>query len=401
MTLRGSRTVLSALLCALLAAVAAAPVSPAGAAAGAGAAPEREEAARGTFPGLHVRTVVSNLDIPWDVQQLPGGPLLITERESRKLWVKDGSGKHSVTFPNGNIWASGETGLMGLAIDPRFGSNRKFYTCHGRTLAGGGHDIAVVAWRLSDNRRSASRVKLLLGGIQITSGRHGGCRLLVRPNGSMYVGTGDAAVGTNPQRLRSLNGKVLRLNYRTGKPWPRNPFIDAGNKNRRYVLNYGHRNIQGLARRADGSIWTVEHGTNIDDEVNVVVKGGNYGWDPAPDEAGDPAYDEVAPMTDLVKFPDAIEAAWSSGPTVATSGAAFVRGSRWGEYAGMLAVACLKDAKVIFMRINASGVVVEERIPPALQAFGRLRSVTRANNGDLLITTSNGFDDRVLRVSPD
>jgi glucose/arabinose dehydrogenase len=86
---------------------------------------------------------------------------------------------------------------------------------------------------------------------------------------------------------------------------------------------------------------------------------------------------------------------------VATSGAAFVQGSRWGGYAGMLAVACLKDSKVIFMRINDSGVVVEERIPAALQGFGRLLSVTRANNGDLLITTSNGFNDRVLRVSPE
>ena len=170
MTLRGSRTVLSVWLFALVAAVVAALVSPVASPAGAAPPEGREPAARGTFPALQVRTVLSNMDIPWDVQQLPGGGLLVTERTSKKLWVKDGSGKHQVSFPNGNIWASGETGLMGLAIDPKFGSNRKFYTCHGRTLAGGRHDIAVVAWRLSANRRSASRVRTLLGGIQTVMG---------------------------------------------------------------------------------------------------------------------------------------------------------------------------------------------------------------------------------------
>lgn len=400
MTLRGSRTVLIALL--MVVATTAGLPARATAPPGPDAVQPRatETHARGTFPGLRVRTVAAGMVIPWDVQQLPGGPLLITERTSKKLWVKDGSGRHEVDFPNGNIWAAGETGLMALELDPKFGENRKFYTCHGRTLKGGGHDIAVVAWRLSENRQQASRVRTLLGGIQITTGRHGGCALLIRHDGSMYVGTGDSAVGTNPQNLRSLNGKVLRLNHRTGDPWPGNPWIDAANEKKRYLVNYGHRNIQGLARRADGTLWQVEHGTNIADEVNVVEEKGNYGWDPAPDQPGDPSYDEVAPMTDLAKFPNAIEARWTSGPTPAASGASFVRGDRWGPYAGMLAVACLEGSRVIFMKFDASGDLVAKRVPAALQQFGRLRSVSTANNGDLLITTANGTNDKVLRVSP-
>src|SRR5688572_17713293 len=108
MTLRGSRTVLSVLLFVVVAALPAQASAPPGA----------EPRARGTFPALQVTTLASGMVIPWDVQQIPGGPLLITERSSKKLYVRDGSGRHEVDFPNGNIWASGETGLMGLAIDP-------------------------------------------------------------------------------------------------------------------------------------------------------------------------------------------------------------------------------------------------------------------------------------------
>ncbi len=394
MTLRGSRTVLSAALFALI-------VALPGAGCAQASAPPDDERVRGTFPALEVTTPVSQMSIPWDVQQLPSGQLLITERSTKKLWIKDGSGRHEVDFPNGNIWASGETGLMGLELNPTFGRNRLFYTCHGRTLSGGRHDIAVVAWRLSQNRQSATRVKTLLGGIKVTSGRHGGCRLLALRNGSMYVGTGDAAVGTHPQNKRTLNGKVLRLETKTGNPWPGNPWINATNKNKRYLVNYGHRNIQGLARRADGTIWSIEHGSYRDDEVNLVEEKGNYGWDPVPNDGGDPSYNEEVEMTDLVKFPNAIEAKWSSGdPTVATSGGVFVRGEQWGEYDGMLAVACLAGSQVMFIRFDEDGNQVGEvRIPSVLEG-DRVRSISRANNGDLLITTANGFDDRILRVSP-
>ena len=95
------------------------------------------------------------------------------------------------------------------------------------------------------------------------------------------------------------------------------------------------------------------------------------------------------------------EAAWSSGtPTIATSGAAWVRGSQWGELEGTLAVAVLKDAEMIFLRFDEAGAVVSETQPEALSRFGRLRSVTSARNGDLLVTTDNGDGDRVLRISP-
>lgn len=103
-----------------------------------------------------------------------------------------------------------------------------------------------------------------------------------------------AAQGANPQNLSSLGGKVLRVRSDGWIPTT-NPFYRRGG-NARYVWNYGHRNIQGLIKRpGKGELWSVENGTSRDDEINLVWKGDNYGWDPRP------GYDESRPMTDKVR----------------------------------------------------------------------------------------------------
>jgi len=343
-----------------------------------------------------VTTAVGSLEIPWDVKPLPGGRLLITERDrARVLLWRAGHRRVLGGFPTSKVWVSGEAGLMSLAVDPRFGSNRRVYTCQAWNLAGGGHDVRVIAWRLDPTYRRLVLQKVLVDGLPTVTGRHSGCRLLIVKSGALMVGTGDAAVGTNPQDLTSLGGKTLRLNRLTGAPWPGNPFIGAANHDQRYVFTYGHRNVQGLAQRADGTVWSVEHGPDVDDEVNRLVAGGNYGWNPVP------GYNETVPMTDQSLPGPQVEARWSSGdPTLATSGATWVRGQQWGDLNGTLAVACLKASRLLFIKFDAAGHLMWVRQPSALQQFGRLRSVTNAPNGDLLVTTSNGADDRVLRVHP-
>jgi len=342
---------------------------------------------------LAVTKVVSGLDHPWDVQPIGQGRLLITERSGRlSVWAK---GKRTtIPLPSGLVWASGETGLMGLAVDPDFRTNRRFYTCLGANISGG-HDVRVIAWRLGKPATSATRVRTLITGFPTSSGRHGGCRLLILDNGALLVGTGDAAIGTNPQDKTSLGGKTLMLNRFTGKPWPTNPYIDAANKRQRYVQTYGHRNIQGLAQRDDGSLWSVEHGSDRDDEVNLLKNGGNYGWNPVP------GYNESVPMTDQSLPGKQIDAKWSSGyPTLATSGASFVDGSQWGWYDGTLAVAALKAGELLFMKFDSTGKLQGVRSPVAMTKYGRLRAVTVARDGSLLVTTDNGGSDYVLRVRP-
>jgi aldose sugar dehydrogenase len=299
-----------------------------------------------------------------------------------------------VRYPSSRVWVSGETGLMSLEVDPSFASNRRFYTCQGG-FTRPGHDVRVMAWKLSGNGRRAIARGALLTGLPASSGRHGGCRLLIDDAGSLFVGTGDAAIGTNPENLTSFGGKVLRLNRFSGKPWPDNPFISAGSSTKRYVYNYGHRNIQGLAQRSDGTIWSAEHGPDRDDEVNLVLSGADYGWNPVP------GYNESVPMTDQSLPGDQTDAAWSTGsPTLATSGCVWVYGAQWGSLRGTLAVAALKAGRIVFLRFDADGSFVRARAPMELRQYGRLRSLTLAGNGDLLATTDNGSKDRILRITP-
>ena len=350
------------------------------------------EQAPSAFPTLTVTRQVSGLSTPWDVQQLPKGRLLISERDTHRLFVWRHGRRHGVRFP-AHVWVSGETGLMSLAVDPQFKANRRVYTCQGG-FTPTGPDVRVVAWRMNRHYTGVRRIKALLRGLPATSGRHGGCRLLISRSGALLVGTGDAAQGTNPQNLDSLGGKVLRINRFTGAPNKHNPWASSSAP-RRYVLNYGHRNVQGLAQRSDGTLWSVEHGPDRDDEINLVVRGGNYGWNPVP------GYNETVPMTDHSLPGPQVDARWSSGfPTIATSGATWVSGSQWGSYNGTLAVAALKGSRLVFFKFDSSGHFLWARTPAAVTGFGRLRSVTRAGNGDLLVTTSNGTDDSVLRVSP-
>ncbi|WP_341927324.1 PQQ-dependent sugar dehydrogenase [Nocardioides psychrotolerans] len=355
-----------------------------------------QEPARAGVPRLVVTKRVTGLSNPWDVEPIGAGRLLITERDTARLFVAGKGAKRRVAFPSDSVWVAGETGLMSLEVDPDFSKNRRFYTCSGGFLAGGGHDVRVNAWTLNTSLTRATLVRKLLGGLPTTTGRHGGCRLLIARNGALVVGTGDAAVGTNPRDLTSLGGKTLRLDRRTGAPWPTNPYISADNRRQRYVLTYGHRNVQGLAQRRDGTLWSVEHGSFRDDEVNRLVSGGDYGWNPVP------GYDESVPMTDQSLPGTQLEARWRSGdPTLATSGASFVYGKKWGALDGALAVAALKATRVLFLTFNAEGRLVRKDVPKILERFGRLRSVTLAPNGDLLVTTdTDSGGGAVLRVRP-
>jgi len=344
-------------------------------------------------PRLKVKRVAGGLDHPWDVQPIGNGRLLVTERAGRLTVLENGTVRR-LSMPTDLIWASGETGLMGLAIDPDFATNHRFYTCNGGQPQGS-PDVRIMVWTLNAAATRATYKRTLLKGFPTSSGRHGGCRLLILDNGALLVGTGDAAIGTNPEDKTSLGGKTLMLNRVTGAPWPSNPFVNAPNKSQRYVHTYGHRNVQGLAQRADGTLWSAEHGPDRDDEVNLLKNGGDYGWNPVP------GYNESVPMTDQSLPGHQIAARWRSGfPTVATSGSSFVAGGQWGWYDGTLAVAALKAGELLFMKFDSTGKLLGVRIPPAMRQYGRLRAVTALPNGNLLVTTDNGGEDVVLRVKP-
>jgi glucose/arabinose dehydrogenase len=225
-------------------------------------------------------------------------------------------------------------------------------------------------------------------------GRHSGCRLRFGPDGYLWVGTGDAAIGTVPQSPVSLGGKILRIDQ-DGRGAPGN----AGFPFDARIHSWGHRNVQGLAFRGNQA-FAVEQGTNCDDEVNRLVVG-NYGWDPVPRSPGAPQYDESAYMTDVFRYPSAIRASWTSGcPTIAPAGGTFVHGSRWGTWDGGLVLAALKGSQLRMIKLSADGWSTRY-ISMAVRDHGRLRTPVVGPDRALYVTTGNGGGvDDILRIRP-
>ena len=345
------------------------------------------------IPRLTVTTLASNLTIPWDLDFTPDGTMLFTERAGKlSARLTDGT-VQTVTAALGDVYAVGESGLMAIVVDPHFISNRRFYTCQAHT----GPEVQVIAWTIDSGYTTATRVAdPLVGGIpaKAGSGRHSGCRLRFGPVGQLWIATGDAAIGSTPQDMNSLGGKVLRVNSSIGAGVVGNPFPAAPR-----IYSFGHRNIQGLALRpGTRQMWVVEHGPTTDDEINLLASGGNYGWDPT--QPGSTYYEDV-PMTDLNKFPGAVPAKWSSGrPTLATSGGVFLEGAGWRGWEGRLAVASLKDRSLRLFEFSSSGDLVSEVYVSSLSnSYGRLRTPMLGPDGALYLTTSNGSAaDRILRI---
>ena len=342
-------------------------------------------------PTYTVAPVVTGLTIPWDITFI--GDLMLFDERPGRLWTKrPGQAAQQVSLPLPPLFVNSEGGLLGLVADPDAVNNHYFYSCQSVAKASGkASDVQVWKWRLTSDT-TAVKVKTLVKGIPIGHGRHNGCRLRFRSADMLYIGTGDAAKGTNPQNLHSLGGKILRV--RSDGSIPRsNPFYSKGG-NARYVYNYGHRNVQGLAKRPGVSeLWNAEHGPSRDDEINLVTRKANYGWSPTP------GYNESRPMTDKKRFPKAISAKWRSGfPTVATSGATFLSGAQWGDWDGVLAVAMLKGSGVLIFRVDASNRLT--KIDTILSGtYGRIRTLEQGPDGALYFTTSNGSADGVYRLS--
>lgn len=356
-------------------------------------------------PALDVQVVAKGLEHGWDLGFLPDGQVLVTERAGRFALASStqpGARVTRVEADLSDVHAQGEGGLLGMVLHPDFAQSREFTTCQNHAEGGQPVDIRLVTWRLSEDGRSATRVKDLLTGLPTSTGRHSGCRPTIAADGALLVGTGDTAEAKVPQDRTSLGGKVLRLDLKSGEPLPDNPFITSANAHVRYVFTYGHRNIQGVAvRPGSDQVFTAEHGPSFNDEVNLLKAGGNYGWDPS--RGGEQAaYDESVPMTDLMRFPDAVPAVWESGETTqAICAAAFVSGSQWGGLDGALVVTALKGAKLLMLTLDTEGALKSVAIPTETNGpFGRLRAARTGPDGALYVTTSNGSDDALLRIAP-
>lgn len=351
-------------------------------------------------PRLVVEEVASGLTHGWDVGFLPDGKVLVSQRNAELALLSSGlpgATKTTLKADTTSVMVQGEGGLMGLVVHPDFAETREFTTCQTHTENGQPRDIRLVTWRLTEDETTATRVRELLTGLPIaSSGRHSGCRPTIGPDGALLIGTGDTARGEIPQDLSNLGGKVLRVDLKTGRPLPDNPRPDSP------VYTYGHRNVQGVAvRPGTDQVFTAEHGPDKNDEINLLVPDGNYGWDPS--QGGTvPGYDEDVPMTDLTRFPDAVPAVWESGETTeAICAVTFLTGDQWGDLDGALVATALRGAKLMIFTLDDSGTVTTVAIPDEFDdTFGRLRATRTAPDGALYVTTSNGDNDKLLRITP-
>ena len=355
-----------------------------------GQMPQAAQAAAPTLSAANI--VASGLTNPWDVAFLPDGTMLVTERPGRVRVYSGGVTGASLirTVPISSVRAEGEAGLMGIAVDVNFTGNRFVYVCASREV--GGWVNQVLRFTI-DAGGAWTNGKVLIGNMAAAR-VHNGCALEMDRFGMLWVTMGDANNMSLAQNRNSLNGKVLRITRDGGVPAD-NPIIN-GTRNQVYTM--GHRNPQGIAiRPGTDQVYVAEHGPEVDDEINLLQAGKNYGW-PCYTGSGD-GYR----TTGCGAASNYVNPLWeSNSPTIATSGATFVNGSQWQDFDGQLWVATLKENDLRRFAINASGNSLGNPVTHFNNSsWGRLRAAVSGPGGQLYITTSNGGTaDRVIRISP-
>jgi glucose/arabinose dehydrogenase len=330
---------------------------------------------------FRVETVLTGLEVPWSLNFAPDGRLFVTERPGRvRIVTLGGSSEPALTLDG--VFAQGEAGLLGLALDPEFAQNHFVYLYYSASVPGGAMN-RIVRYR-EVNSRLGERVVLLdnIPAAQI----HDGGRLRFGPDGLLYASAGDAADGNNAQDVVSLAGKLLRLN--------RDGTVPRDNRFSSPVFTYGHRNPQGFDwHPTNGELWESEHGNNGNDEVNAIRTGLNFGW---------PRIEGAATMSGM-EVPITFY-----NPSIAPSGASFYRGQRLPQFSNNFFVATLRGTHLLRLTVDASTrrVTAQERLLEG--TFGRLRDVVSGPDGYVYFCTNNrdgrgtpmSGDDRVLRIVP-
>ena len=344
-----------------------ATTSTTGPSTGAPSATSSPGATGGTPARLGTPAVLaSGLEVPWGMAFLPDGSALIAERPTGRVLRVAAAGGAPVpvgTVPG--VRALGEGGLLGLAVAPKDPGSVFAY------LTSTEGDNRVLRMPLSGGRLGAPTV--VLSGIPAAS-THDGGRIAVGPDGKLWIGTGDAQDRTASQDRTNLAGKILRVDTDGSVPSD-NPFPGSP------VWSYGHRNVQGLAFDSTGQLWATEFGQNTWDELNRVAKGGNHGWPEVEGREGGAGF--VDPQV-----------VWSPADA-SPSGLAIVDDIAY--------VASLRGRRL--WQVPLTGTRAGTPVAALEGAYGRLRTVERAPDGALWLSTSNSDrasaapdDDRVVRV---
>jgi aldose sugar dehydrogenase len=338
---------------------------------------------------FRVETVIGNLNVPWSIVWAPDGRMFFSERTGRVQVFQNGKARLLFTVPD--VAASGEGGLMSLALHPQFASNHFLYLAY--VYESDNQYVRVSRYREIESGLVDRKVIIE----QIPSAQfHAGCRLRFGPDGKLYITTGDATRRDLAQRLDSIAGKTLRLNDDGTIPSD-NPFVGRQNA-RPEIFSYGHRNGQGIDFQPGSNLlFETEHGpSGFDgpgggDEVNIVEKGKNYGWPEIHHTATKAGME--APLLEYT-------------PACAPGSGMFYRGAAFPEFRGNFFFGCLRGTRVIRVVLDGRRVVRQENLLEG--KYGRIRDVAEGPDGYLYFSTSNqdgrgspaSDDDRIIRLMP-
>ena len=343
---------------------------------------------------FRVVQVATGLTRPWAVAFLPGGDMLVTERDGRLLRVgADGSVRPVGGLPP--IVAIGQGGLLDLALDPGFASNRRLYFSYTeRPRRGSGRfRTAVARAELAGDRLVAVRRVFAMNRASRHTNRFGS-RLAFLADGDLMVTVGDREQRHRAQDPSDHAGSVLRIRP-DGSPSPRTAALAIPGAAPE-VFTFGHRNPQGLAiHPATGAIWIHEHGPLGGDEINILRGGANYGW-PVVTHGREYGGGSIGVGTEAPGMePPLLH--WT--PSIAPSGMAFYTGTGFPRWRGDLFVGALAGRHLRRVVLRGGAVVAQEVL--LKDRLGRIRDVRQGPDGRLwLLTTASARRGVLYRIEP-
>ena len=339
---------------------------------------------------VRVVTVARGLENPWGLAFLPDARMLVTERPGRLRYI-DRIG--NISKPLGGVpevYARGQGGLLDVALDPHFADNKLVYLSYAEPGKEGG-GTAVGRGRLKENRLEDFRV--IFRQVPKANTRvHFGSRLVFSRDGTLFITIGERGQRERAQDFSIHRGQVIRV-MPDGTVPEDNPFVGRLGY-RPETWSHGHRNPQSAALHPEtGRLWTVEHGARGGDEINIPLKGRNYGWPVISFgrhysglKIGEGTHKEG--MEQPVYYWD---------PSIAPSGMAFYTADRFRAWKGNLLVGALKGQMLVRLELKGEEVVREERMLQGLEE--RIRDVRQGPDGFVYLLTDSE-DGRVLRLEP-
>ncbi|MCF2501298.1 PQQ-dependent sugar dehydrogenase [Dyadobacter chenhuakuii] len=339
------------------------------------------------------RIVTDQLTNPWGITSLPDGGLLITQKGGQMRIVSTNGVLGGVITGLPAVNASGQGGLLGLCLDPQFGSNRLVYWVFSEPVSGGSL-TSVGRGRLSSDASRIENAAVIYRAMPSYNGSaHYGGRILFDRTGHLLVSTGERSdMVTRPQSqsLTSGLGKIVRITT-DGRPAADNPFAVQSNA-RPEIWSLGHRNPQGLAiHPTTGDLWQSEHGPRGGDEINRVQAGGNYGWPTITyglEYSGQPVGAGIQQRDGL------LQPAYYWDPVISPSGMTFFSGNSIPEWENNLFVGALSGMHIARLVIENNRIVGEERLLVSEQQ--RFRDITQGRDGALYAVTDQG---RLYRIA--